>query len=126
MKLNLGKRVLLFFHWLLSLLFVAAVLGSEYVGKIYAKIEPLVGEKYIQIAIIAYLAIYAVLSIAVLVMIFKRGNTRAERGFITMDASETGRVRIAVGAVEQMVKQAASTVDGIADLRIGITCDVAK
>ena len=120
MKLNFGKRVVLFFHWLFSLILAACVFGSAYVAKLYEKIAPMVDARYIRIAAIAFLAVYAILAIAVLVMTFKRSGARSERGFITMDSSDSGRVRIAVGAIEQMVKQAVGTVDGIADMRISI------
>lgn len=120
MKLNFGKRVVLFFHWLLSLVLAFCVFGNQYAAKLYEKITPALDARYLRIAVIAFLAVYVILSIAVLVMTFKRGTARAERGFITMDSSDAGRVRIAVGAVEQMVKQAVGSVEGIADMRISI------
>lgn len=120
MKLNFGKRVVLFFHWLLSLILAFCVFGNQYAAKLYEKISPVLDARYLQIAVIAFLAVYVILSIAVLILTFKRGSARAERGFITMDSSDAGRVRIAVGAVEQMVKQAVGSVEGIADMRISI------
>lgn len=121
MKLNFIKRVVLFFHWLLSLLVVLCVFFSEYASMAYEKIQSVIDPKYMKIGSVAVMVIYAILSICVLIMVFKRSSKRTERGFITMDSSETGKVRIAVGAVEQMVKQAVGTVDGIADMRISIS-----
>lgn len=125
MKLNFGKRVVLFFHWLLSVLFVVAVVAWDYVSPLLSRVTALIDSKfdskYIGYGIIVILVIYALLSIASLCLIFKRGGKRTDRGFIMMDSSETGKVRISVGAIEQMVKQAVGTVEGIADMRISIS-----
>jgi hypothetical protein len=52
-------------------------------------------------------------------VIFHRGK-RTDRGFITVDSSDAGRVRIAVSAIEQMVRQSVTSVDGINDMKIAI------
>ena len=67
------------------------------------------------------MALYAFMSIVCLILIVKRDAKRGERGFITMDSSENGKVRIAVSAVEQMVRRALETVDGIAEAKIAIS-----
>lgn len=119
MKLNLGRRIVLFLHWLASLVLLAIIVFPDYVSLGMSLLEEIPGD-YVKIGIIALLVVYLLLSISVLCMIFKRDARKSERGFITVDAAETGKVRIAVSAIEQMVKQAAYTVDGIADMKISI------
>ena len=78
-----------------------------------------IGEKYAHILFIALMAVYAFLSIVCVVLIVKRDAKRGERGFITMDSSENGKVRIAVSAVEQMVQAGRSKLsDGVAETKI--------
>lgn len=122
MKLNLGKRLILFVYWLASLAVLALLVIPDYMGIALSYVTDLIPAAYMQYVVIALLAIYLLLSLSVLCMIFERNRAkRAERGFITVDSADSGKVRISVGAIEQMVKQAAHTVDGIADMKIGIT-----
>ena len=123
MKLSVGKRILMFFHWLLSLLICAAfamyLILPEFMRAVYARLEATLGPTGIRIAGIALLAIYAALAVAQICLILKR-RRKAERGFIDVDSSDTGKVRIAVSAVEQMVRQSVHSIDGIADMKIDI------
>ena len=68
---------------------------------------------------IAVLALFTILTVVQACLIFHRGK-RADRGFITVDSSDTGRVRIAVPAIEQMVRQSVTSIDGINDMKIDI------
>ena len=127
MKLNFGKRLVLFLHWLLSLVACAyAVMQCvwpQLVEAVYAFFHSLIGVGSTKIAGIVLLALYVILSIGTVVMLFS-GNARlkrSERGFITVDSSESGRTRIAVGAVDQMIRQAVRGVDGITDMKARIT-----
>lgn len=123
MKLTIGKRILMFFHWLLSLLicaaFTAYLIRPQFVTDLYGRVTGKLNPTQITIIGIAILAIYVVLAVIVLCTIFQRrkGN---DRGFITVDSSDTGRVRIAVSAIEQMVRQAVISIDGISDMKIAI------
>lgn len=126
MKLNFGKRLVLFLHWLLSLVACAyAVMQCvwpQLVEAVYAFFHSLIGVGSTKIAGIVLLALYVILSIGTVVMLFS-GNARlkrSERGFITVDSSESGRTRIAVGAVDQMIRQAVRSVDGITDMKASI------
>lgn len=119
MKLNLGRRIVLFVHWLASLALLAMIVFPEYVAWGISFLNWVPGN-YMEIATIVLLTIYLLLSLSVLCMVFSRDGKRAERGFITVDSSDSGRVRIAISAIEQMVRQAACSVDGIADMKIGI------
>lgn len=123
MKLSVGKRILMFIHWLVSLLIVAAfaiyLIVPDFIMKYYNMVETAIGIRYVRIIGIALLVIYAVLAIVQVYLIFKR-KKRSERGFITMDSSDTGKVRIAISAIEQMVRQSVTNIDGITDMKISI------
>lgn len=123
MKLSAGKRVLMFFHWLLSLLICAAfavyLIRPDLLVGLYETVTAKLGNTQVMIIGIALLAIYTILAVAQAVIIFQRGR-RADRGFITVDSSDTGKVRIAVSAIEQMVRQSVYGIDGISEMRIGI------
>jgi len=123
MKLTAGKRVLMFFHWLMSLLIAAAfvvyVMWPDFARKALDAIPFKLNDMQRMIVGIAILAIYVILTVAVACVIFHRGS-RADRGFITVDSSDTGRVRIAISAIEQMVRQSVRGIDGIEDMKINI------
>lgn len=117
MKVNLGKRIILFFHWLISVILLLCVAFSA----IPQWLAALLGHELSHTLFIVFAIAYALLCAATAWVIFQRGPRRAERGFITVDSSDAGRVRIAVSAVEQMVKQAVRSVDGISEMKIAIS-----
>ncbi len=123
MKLNAGKRVLMFFHWLFSLLICAAfaawIIVPEWATGLYNRVFGRLSATQVMIVGIAVLAIYVLLTVVQACIIFHRGK-RYDRGFITVDSSDTGRVRIAVSAIEQMVRQSVISIDGLSDMKIGI------
>lgn len=124
MKLNVGKRILMFFHWLLSLLIcaglVAYVIFPDFTLDLYQKVEArLGGSLHMKIIGGALLAIYVILAVVQACLILKR-RKRSDRGFITVDSSETGRTRIAISAIEQMVRQSVHSIDGISEMKINI------
>lgn len=124
MKLNFGKRLVLFLHWLLSLIVFALVvlwcIAPQIVTDIPEIINQLVGAGIAEIAGIVFAAIYVLLAVLSVAFIFARDKKRADRAFITVDSSEAGRTRIAIAAVEQMIRQAVRCVDGIADMKSSI------
>lgn len=126
MKLNFGKRLVLFLHWLVSLIVCVLVacnmIQPDLITELAASLNARFGAEIMEIASIVLIAAYALLAVFSVVFIFSRekGKKRSERGFITVDSSEAGRTRIAVGAVEQMIRQAVRCVDGIADMKSGI------
>ena len=123
MKLNAGKRVLMFFHWLFSLLICAAfalyIIKPDIAMKLYDMAFSGLTETQVMIIGIAILALFTILTVVQACLIFHRGK-RADRGFITVDSSDNGRVRIAVSAIEQMVRQSVYNIDGISDMKIAI------
>ena len=120
MKLNFGKRLVLFLHWLLSVLLLLILLVPDLEGLAADVLNAAVGAGMAEILTIALLAVYALLSILFLLVIFSRDKKRAERGLITVDASESGKTRVSVAAVEQMIRQAVRGVDGIAEMKLSI------
>lgn len=124
MKLNFGKRLVLFLHWLLSLIVFALVVlwcvSPQIATDIPEMINRVIGAGVAEIAGIAAAVIYVLLAVLSVAFIFSRDKKKGERGFITVDSSEAGRTRIAISAVEQMIRQAVRCVDGIADLKANI------
>lgn len=113
----------MFVHWLLSLLICAGVavylIFPDFFMGWYNKLEGAVGTLHLKIIGAAILAVYVIIAIVQVCLIFKRGK-RSERGFITVDSSDTGRTRIAISAIEQMVRQSVHSIDGISDMKISI------
>ena len=126
MKLTAGKRILMFFHWLMSVLICAAlaiyVIRPELAADLYSRVTGRMTPTQAVVAGIALLAVYVALAVGVIILIFRRGR-RGDRGFITVDSSDTGQVRIAVSAIEQMVRQSVTHIDGIHEMKIGIMSD---
>ena len=123
MKLNFGKKLVLFLHWLMSLIACAIVVvfcvWPQCMQSFFSGLYSAIGKLQADVVGIVLLAVYALLAAASVVIIFS-GRRRSDRGFITVDSSEAGRTRIAVGAVEQMIRQAVRGVDGIAEMKAGI------
>lgn len=113
----------MFFHWLFSLLicvaFTAWIIKPEWTTDLYHGITGSLPQTRVIIIGIVLLAIYVILTVIQACTIFHR-EKREDRGFITVDSSDSGKVRIAVSAVEQMVRQSVTHIDGIADMRISI------
>lgn len=125
MKLNFGRKLVLFLHWLLSLVACAlALMFCVWPDTVYGGFEAAyaaMGKKvYVDIIGIAFLALYVLFAVASVIIILSRDGRRNERGFITVDSSEAGKTRIAVGAVEQMIRQAVRGVEGIVEMKSGI------
>lgn len=123
MKLSLGSRILMFAHWLLSLVicvaFTAYLIVPDFVTRLYAGMESSAGRTAMRIIGVALLVIYAALVVGVAILIFRRKH-HADKGFITVDSSDSGKVRIAVSAIEQLVRQSVDNIDGITNMQIDI------
>lgn len=126
MKLGVGRRILMFLHWLVSLIIIAAfaayLIAPEFVTRLYEGAEASIGERGMKAAGIVLLSIYVALAVFQAILIFRR-KKRVERGFIDVNSGDGGQVRIAVSAVEQLVRQSVNNIDGIADMKIDITSD---
>ncbi len=124
MKLNFGRKLVLFLHWLLSLAACAMVVlfcvWPDTIYRVFEAAYGAIGKGNTDIIGIAFLALYVILAVASAIIILTRDGRRSERGFITVDSSEAGKTRIAVSAVEQMIRQAVRGVDGISEMKSGI------
>ena len=116
----------MFFHWLLSALvcaaFAAYLIKPDFVMGLYNRVTGRLTPSEVTVIGIALLAIYVILAVAQLFLIFRRGR-RGDRGFITVDSSDNGRVRIAVSAIEQMVRQSVTEIEGIHEMKVNIASD---
>lgn len=123
MKLNFGKRLLLFLHWLGSIVLLAAFAVESFSDGFLDAVYNVLGVERSTLLFGALGVIYVVLCAVVIGMLFRKDKKREDRGFILVDSADNGKVRIAISAVEQMVKQAVCAVDGIADMKIVISND---
>ena len=123
MKLNIGNKILMVLHWLCSLMicvaFALCLAVPDLQAKLISKAEGTFGTLGAKIAGGVLLALYLALSVATLMVLLRR-KRRAERGFITVGPDENNKVRIAVSAVEQMVRQSVQNIDGISDMKVDI------
>lgn len=123
MKMSVGKRLLMLAHWLFSLLICAALaiylIAPALFTDCLEKLRGSFGDLGVKLIGIAVLLIYVALAIVQLLLIVK-GKRRSERGFITVESGDNGRVRISIMAIEQMVRRSVHTIDGISEMKIDI------
>lgn len=123
MKLNFGRRLVLILYWLLSVivcvLAVALCTWPQGVTQLFGELYGAIGKLQADIIGAVLLGVYVLLTVLSAATIFP-GSHRGDRGFITVDSSESGKTRIAVGAVEQMIRQAAHGVEGISEMKSSI------
>ena len=123
MKLNMGQRILMLAHWLFSFLIFAllalCVFAPDFARGIYESLEKNLGPMGPKVLCGVLAFAYLVLSGFQLSLLVGR-KRRSQRGFIGVDSGEAGGVRIAVSAVEQMVRQSVRDIDGIAEMKISI------
>lgn len=126
MKLNLWKRILMFLHWLMATLggaaLVALIIKPGFAQDFNSWVGTHMSTTQQVVAGFALLAVFIALTVAQLWLILRRGKG-GNRGYIEVDSSETGRVRIAISAIEQMVRQSVTHIDGIDNMNIDITGD---
>ncbi len=120
MKLNFGRRLVLFVHWLLSLTGFALAAILMISPGFRETVLALLNDAPTLVYAIAVLIVYLLFAIGAVAIIFGGRKRKAERGFIAVDTSETGHARIAVSAVEQMIRQAVRGVPGIVEMKASI------
>ena len=120
MKLSFWDRVLAALYVLLSLALCVCValrsLGFDIFGAFYLDLAQ--ATKYWFLIYYGALVILVLLGVYMLALIFRRKPKRSE--FVTVDSGENGKVVIAMEAVEQMVRQAATKSEGISDMKINV------
>ena len=120
MKLTTGKRVLFIVHWVISVFLLLTGVFPQLGSGVQHLFSSLLGVGATRVIFYSCAVIYLLLCAAVVIVLSKTREKRDERGFITVDASETGRVRISISAAEHMVKQAVCNIDGIQDLKVTV------
>ena len=74
--MKFGKRVLLFLHWLASVIGMASIVFQKQTEWIIQSLQAKIGADYAHIAFIALMALYAFMSIVCLILIVKRDAKR--------------------------------------------------
>lgn len=124
MNTSWGKKTVLFLHWLASLLLAVLTVGLCFFPGAFEQgstfLTGIIGHRYAELLGFAFLGIYVLLAVLSVTFIFGNSEKRSARGFITVDSSESGHTRIAVGAVDQMIRQAVRSVDGVVDMKSNI------
>ena len=120
MRLRFWDRILAALYVLLSLglsvLVALRSIGMDFIGRFYEDIR--------QITLYWYLIFYGLLAIIVLLgfymlkLVFARRPKRS--AFVTVDSGDNGKVVIAVSAIEEMVRHAARSAEGVADMKIAV------
>ena len=123
MNLNFGKKLVLFLHWLMSLALCALAYAlcffPDAANAFLHTVDQLISG-WGDVAGIAAGAVYLLLAVLSVVFIFSGKKKRTDRNFITVDNSEAGRTRIAIAAIDQMIRQSVRGVAGIADMKSSI------
>ena len=124
MKMSMGKRLVLFVHWLLSVIaFLAVVfycIWPDTLTKCIDFVNTTLGALGAEIAGIVLLAVYVIFAALSVAFILCGKQKDDDSGFITVLSDDTGKTRIAVGAIEQMIRIAVRGIAGIADLKANI------
>ena len=121
MKLNFGRRMVLFVHWLLSLAACALAVALIVWPECRQMAASFAGNLTVLVYAAAVLVVYLLFSVGSVSIIWSGSKNNGDHGFIVVDSSETGRTRIAVVAVEQMIRQAVRGVNGITQMKAAIT-----
>ena len=123
MKLNIGNKILMLLHWLCSLMicvaFALCLIVPGLQANMVSRAEGSMGAVGSKIAGAVLLALYLALSVATFLLLIRR-RSHIEQGFISVASDDKGHVRIAVSAVEQMVRQSVRNIDGITDMKVNI------
>ena len=123
MKLGPGKRILMLIHWLVSL-GVFVVFALDCVVPQVSAVPDAVKSAFVEGSrikplVIACIVFYLALAALQLSMLIA-SKRRTARGLISIEANDSNRISVSISAIEQMVRQALSGVDGITDIKIGL------
>lgn len=125
MKMNMGKRLVLILHWVLSAVACLMVLffcvWPDVICRGFEFLYSLIGKRSADIFGAVVLGVYVILAVLSIAFLLQKKQKDNENGFITVISDETGRTRIAVGAIDQMIRIAVRGIEGIADIKTAIT-----
>lgn len=122
MKLSFWDRVLIVLFAILGIAFTAClglrVYGYDIMGDFVTRLN--VATPYGDYIALAIALLIALTGVLVIVFMFRRDGRGRDRAFVVIDSSDKGRVRIAMSAIEQMVRQAVGPTEGSGDLKINV------
>lgn len=110
-------KLLLLIHWLLSVALFAGLVYLYITDQTVKGLAALLPSQYELPVLICAAVVYVCFAIAAFFAIVRKRSRREDRGFVVIDTSDSGRVRMAVSAIEQMVREAAGSVEGLQDMK---------
>ena len=121
MKMSLWDRILVILTALIDIAMVVLtglrMIGLDLAGEFMQGVQAT--SSYGKYLVFAFLALVVVLNVMVIVFMFRRQNMkRAERNFVVVDAGEKGRIRIAMDALEGMVRHASDNMQSAHNIEI--------
>ena len=119
MRMSVLDRILVALSTLIGMALAVCVavraFGVDLIGR---AIDGLVSaSEYGKYIVAGVAAVLVLLGILVLVFMFRRSAKRVDRSFVVIDSSDKGRVRIAMSAIEEMVRQAVQSMQGASNLK---------
>lgn len=122
MRLNFGRRLVLFINWLLSLAGCALLVTLFVWPRCMETMLALLERRgfVLKLYVVAVLIVYLIFAVGAVCILFGGRKSRDRDAFIIVDSSDAGHSRIAVSAVNQMIRQAVRGVDGIAEMKANI------
>ena len=125
MKTSFWDRILMFLYVLITLAFGACMVlqlfGGDPIGTLFAGLERSAGWFLTMLIGLGLAAILALMSVYMLMMIFRRQKPESEAPFVGVSDGEGGDVRIALPALAQMARQAVGRVEGVREMRVDVS-----
>jgi len=117
MKMSFVKKLLVRVYWVFSMIALLALLLTSIFPQLALAFSNNAGTLAVGII---FIVVYVLLAVAMGMMLFAKKPEEDEHGFITVESLETGKVKVAIAAIDQMIRQAAKGVDGISDMKADI------
>ena len=114
MKTSFWDRILMFLYVLIVLAFGVCMalrpFGVDLLGNMFAGLEQSAGHFLTLLIGLGLTAIVALLSMYMLMMIFRKGKRHVPSSFVSVDPGDGGQVHISLSALAQMARQAVGCV----------------
>lgn len=124
MKTSFWDRILMFLYVLIVLAFGVCMalrpFGVDLLGNMFAGLEQSAGHFLTLLIGLGLTAIVALLSVYMLMMIFRKGKRHVPSSFVSVDPGDGGQVHISLSALAQMARQAVGRVENVRDMRIDV------
>lgn len=117
MKMSFVKKLLVRVYWVFSVIALLALLvACCFRGALTA-----FGNNAGLLAVgIIFIVGYILLAVAMGMMLFAKKPGENDEGFITVESLDTGKVKVSLAAVDQMIRQAAKGVEGTSEMKADI------